>query len=150
MMRTTIWKMGTVAVLASLLATFAAATSINLKPGKYALTITYEVQDQRQTETRTMMRCITQSDLQNPEMIFTDQAFTGNKEQGACLMKELRKAGAQISYEADCLNRGVHVEGNVSRSGFSVTRTAKSKTGEGISLKFIIRGRRTGDCSGMR
>lgn len=143
-------KTATIATLAALFTTLAGAASVDLKPGKYALTITYEVQDQRQTETRTMVRCITQSDLQNPEMIFTDQAFTENKEQNVCLVKDLRKAGGQVSYDADCLTRGVHVEGNVRGSSFSVTRTVKLKTGEGIPLKFIIWGRRTGDCSRMR
>lgn len=143
-------KLATIATLAALFTTLAGAASMDLKPGEYAMTITYEVQDQRQTETRTMVRCITQSDLQNPETIFTDQAFTGNKEQDACLVKDLRKAGTQISYEADCSNRGAHVKGNVSASDFSVTRTVTPKTGEGISLRFIIRGRRTGDCRRTR
>lgn len=150
MMRTTILKMGTVAVLANLFTTLAAAASINLKPGIYALTVTYEVQDQRQTETRTMVRCITQRDLQNPEMIFTDQALKEKQESDACLVKDLRITGGQVSYDAYCSNRGVHVEGNVNGSGFSITRTVKAKTGEGISLKFIIRGRRIGDCRRMR
>jgi len=145
MARKSTLKMIAVIVLAIPFAALAAAATVDLKPGKYALTITYEVQDQRQSESQSAARCITAKDLDNPERIFNDRIAATPKEE-TCLVKDLKNSGGKISYDAECSNRTVHVEGNVSATGFAVVRTVKPKASEGVSLKFTVRGTRTGDC----
>ncbi|MHB8411751.1 MAG: DUF3617 domain-containing protein [Candidatus Acidiferrales bacterium] len=139
-------RIAAVVALASLFGALAAAARLDLKPGKYALTITYEVQDQRQNESRSATRCITPRDLSNPEKIFNDRIAAAPKKEEACAVKDLSSAGGKISYDAECSNRTVHVEGNLSGTGFSVVRTVKPKASQGVSLKFTVRGRRMGDC----
>src|SRR5579863_451669 len=74
---------GVAAALASLSSAIAGAPNLKLEPGKYVLTITYEVQDQRRNEPRTTTRCITRGDLDDPERIFNDPGrCTGGKHQG--------------------------------------------------------------------
>lgn len=123
-----------------------AAANVDLKPGKYALTVTYEVQNQRQNESRSGTRCITPHDLDNPEKIFSDWVTVRPKQEESCSVKQLRNIGGRISYDAECSNRTVHVEGNLSATEFSVVRTVKAKASQGVSLKFTVRGRRTGGC----
>ncbi|HEV2314994.1 MAG TPA: DUF3617 family protein [Candidatus Acidoferrales bacterium] len=139
-------KSAAVIAFAGLFGGSAPAANVDLKPGKYALTITYEVQNQRQNESRSGTRCITPHDLDNPEKIFSDQVTVRPKQEESCSVKQFRNIGGKISYDAECSNRTVHVEGNVSATGFSMVRTVKPKASQGVSLKFTVRGTRTGDC----
>ena len=123
-----------------------AAANIDLKPGKYTLTITYQIQDQRQNESRTGTRCIAPADLGDPEKIFNDRMFAPGSPDTYCAVKNLKTGGGQISYDADCQDRVVHVEGTLSNTEFSVVREVKPKASPGVSLKLALRGKRTGDC----
>lgn len=139
-----------VAVAGSLLAalsTLAAAPNLKLEPGKYVVTVTYEVQEQRQNEPRTTTRCITARDLNDPEKIFNDQTSSPPQNGETCSVKSLKAANRRVSYEADCANRTVQVKGMLGSDGFSVVRTVTPKGNQGVSLKFTVRGERTGDCS---
>lgn len=139
------------------LITFAAGTSgllgipggpiLELKPGRYTVTITYEVQNQRQNEPRIAMRCITAEDLGDPEMVFSAQAAPPQRKGEECSVKKFRSSNQVLSYEAECPNRTVHVEGTLNADGFSVVRSVTPKGNETVLLKFAVRGRRTGDCS---
>ena len=143
-------KIAVVTALAGLFGAHAAGdTGVNLelKPGKYALTITYEVQDQRQNESRSVTRCITPQDLSSPEKIFSDRIAAASKKEDACAVRGLSSTEGKVSYDAECSNRLVHVEGNLSDTEFSVVRTVKPRASQGVSLKFTVRGRRTGDCA---
>jgi Protein of unknown function (DUF3617) len=124
----------------------AATVDLKLKPGKYALTVTYEVQDQRQNQSRNATRCIRPFDLDNPEKIFDDRVVATPKEEDACSVRNLKTANRRVSYDADCSNRTIHVEGTLSDGGFSVVRTVTPKGNQGVSLKFTVSGKRTGDC----
>jgi hypothetical protein len=148
MMRKSTFKITVVIALAALFAALAAAATVDLKlkPGKYALTVTYEVQDQRQNQSRSVTRCIRARDLDNPEKIFDDQVAATPKDKDACSVKDLKNADGKISYDAECANRIVHVEGTLTGGGFSVVRTVTPKGNQGISLKFMVSGKRTGDC----
>ena len=138
----------TLAVLAMScsVSTAAFARDVALRTGKYAFTVTYEVQGERQNESRKAMRCIRQSDLSDPESIFTDGIATA-KQGEACSVRSLKSGDGKISYDADCSNRTVHVEGQLSSAGFSVVRTVTPKASAGVSLKFTVRGKRLGDCA---
>ncbi|MGH9730355.1 MAG: DUF3617 domain-containing protein [Candidatus Acidiferrales bacterium] len=143
-----ILAMKTVAVLAMTcsMTTASFARDVGLRTGKYAFTVTYEVQGERQNQSRTAMRCIRQGDLNDPENIFTDRIAAAAKQEESCSVHGLKSADGKISYDAECSNRTVHVEGNLSGTEFSVVRTVKPKASQGVSLKFTVRGRRTGDC----
>lgn len=139
------------------LVTFAAVTPgiwggpatpiVTLEPGSYTVTITYEVQNQRQNEPRIATRCITAADLRDPETIFSAQAGPAQTKGQECAVKKFRSTNRMLSYEAECPNRTVHVEGTLSADGFSVVRSVTPKGNEKVQLKFAVRGRRTGDCS---
>ena len=129
----------------SLFGPLTAPGNVDLKPGKYALTITYDVQGVRQNESRTTTRCVTPGDLDKPERIFNDRIAAGPEE--ACFVKDLKIAGGTISYGAECPNRLVHVEGNLSGTGFSVVRTVRAKGSQAVALKLTVQGKRKGDCS---
>jgi len=126
-------------------ATAAFARDLDLRPGKYAFTVTYEVQGERQNESRTIMRCIRRGDLVDPENVFTDRTSAAKPEE-ACSVRGLKSAEGRISYDADCSNRTVHVEGELSQAGFSVLRTVRPKTSASVSLKFTVRGKWLGRC----
>ncbi len=133
--------------LLATVSTLAAAPSLKLEPGRYVVTVTYEVQDQRQNEPRTTTRCITRLDLNDPEKIFNDQTSSPAQNGEACSVKSLKTVNRTVSYEADCANRTVQVKGMLGSDGFSVVRTVMPKGNQGVSLKFTVRGERTGDCS---
>lgn len=124
-----------------------AAPILKLEPGRYTVTITYEVQNQRQNEPRIAIRCITAEDLRDPETIFSDQTASPQTTGETCSVKKLRSGDGTLSYEAECPNRTVHVEGTWSSDGFSVVRRVTPKGNETVLLKFAVRGRRIGDCS---
>ena len=148
--RTTITSVRVVTVTAALAgawAAFAGTPNLNLKPGKYVVKITYEVQDQRQNELRTTTRCITRRDLDDPERILNEQTSAPAESVKTCSVRNLRSTNRQISYDADCANRTVHVDGNVSGNRFSVVRAIIPKRNKAVSLRFTVRGRRTDDCS---
>jgi hypothetical protein len=134
-------------VLACIFSAYSASPSLELEPGKYAVTITYEVQDQRQNEPRTATRCITARDLDDPEKIFNDQTGAPPGSSEACSVRNLKTTNQGVSYDADCSNRTVHVQGHLSATGFLVVRTVKPKASARVSLKLTVRGTRTGDCS---
>src|SRR6185437_5650342 len=143
--------MKTVAVLAMTcsMTTASFARNVGLRPGKYAFTVTYEVQGERQNQSRTAMRCIRQNDLSDPENIFTDRIATAAKQEETCSVRGLKSGDGKISYDADCSNRTVHVEGTLSAAGFSVVRTVTPKASAGVSLKFTVRGKWLGRCGAM-
>ena len=122
------------------------AANIDLKPGEYTLTVSYQVQDQRQNESRTGTRCIALDDLDNPEKIFNDRMLAGNSQDADCVVRDLRSGDGQISYDADCQNRFVHVQGTIGNTEFSVVREVKPKASREVSMKVTLRGKRTGDC----
>lgn len=134
-------RVASAVALAGMFSTPVAAGKMNLQPGKYSVTITYEVQEQRQNEARITTRCITAEDLDDPERVFNDQ---GNGKE--CAVRNLTSGGGRISYEAECANRTVHVEGDLSGRSFSVVRTVTPRGNQGVRLKAAERGRRTGDC----
>ena len=134
-------------VLAGIFGAPSSAPSLELNPGKYAVTVTYEVQEQRQNEPRTATRCIATRDLSEPEKIFNDQTSTSPGSSETCSVRNWKSANQQISYDADCSNRTVHVQGHVSPTGFLVVRTVRPKASARVSLKLTVRGIRTGDCT---
>lgn len=119
---------------------------VPLKPGQYTMTVTYQVQSERQDQSRSGTRCITTSDLENPEAIFSDEIAATQTNETKCSVGNWKNAAGRISYDAKCSNRMVHVEGSLSETQFSVVRTVTAKASPKVLLKFFVAGRRTGDC----
>lgn len=124
----------------------ASARGVDLKPGRYEVTISYEVQHERQNQSEKTARCIRPPDLENPERIFNDRTDSAPSPGTVCTVRDFKSSAGKISYDAECSNRTVHVEGTVEESGFSVVRSVTPRAGQAVPLKFTIRGRRTGDC----
>jgi hypothetical protein len=125
----------------------AMATPLGLKPGKFLLTITSEIQGQQPGRSSASSRCIAASDLDNPEKVFNDRVFAGFKADESCTVKNLKNEDGKISYDADCSNRLAHVEGTLSSTEFSVVRDIKPKSSRGVSLKITLTGKREGECA---
>ncbi|HUJ32184.1 MAG TPA: DUF3617 family protein [Candidatus Acidoferrum sp.] len=124
----------------------ATAATVDLKPGKYDFSVTYEIQGQEPGPPKTGPRCIVPDDLDNPEKVFNDRMAAGFTADESCTVKNFKNANGRISYDADCSNRIAHVEGTVAQTEFSVVRDVKPKSGRGVSLKLTVAGKRTGDC----
>jgi hypothetical protein len=139
-------KIAVLLMLAGLSEASAIATEVPLRPGQYLLTVTSQVQGERPSQSRSGTRCITESDLGNPEAVFSDQIAATRKGEAPCFVKELKNADGKISYDAECANRRVHVEGGLSGTEFSVVRMVRPKASPRILLKFVVSGKRTGDC----
>lgn len=136
----------TAIAMACLLTTVATARSVDLKPGRYEVTVSYEVQHERQNQSQTAAKCIRPPDLGSPERIFNDRVDDVPNLEEACRVKDFKSGSGKISYDAECSNRMVHVEGTVGEAEFAVVRTVMPRTGQAVPLKFMIRGKRTGDC----
>ena len=137
--------LATLAIACSIV-TVAFARDVDLRPGKYAFTVTYEVQGERQNQSRTATRCILQSDLSDPENVFTDRAAAATKQEEACSVRNMKSADGKISYDADCANRSVHVEGTLGPAKFAVVRTVRPKGNQSAVLRLTIQATRTRDC----
>lgn len=133
-------------LMACAVTAIAPAREIDLKPGRYAVTVAYEVQHERQNQSQATTRCIRPPDLASPERIFNDRTDSATAPEETCRVTNFKSSAGRISYDAECSNRTVHVEGTVAESGFSVVRTVTPRTGQAVPLKFMIRGKRTGDC----
>jgi hypothetical protein len=123
-----------------------ATAKVNLEPGEYEFAVSYEIQGQQSARSKTAERCVTPDELNSPEDIFSDSEPDGHKVSEPCKVKNLKERGQKISYDAECSNRLVRVEGTVKPTEFSVVRDVRPKTTHGVSLKFKLQGRRTGDC----
>lgn len=145
---TTRFTSSVLAVIAAVsgFASVASAGKVGLKPGRYEVTVTCEVQHVRQNQSQTAMRCIRALDLESPERVFNDGADSAPRAEEICTVKDFKSAAGKVSYNADCSNRTVHVEGNVSEVSFSVVRTVRPKASAGVSLKFTVSGKWLGDC----
>lgn len=126
----------------------ALAAPLALKPGLYAMTVTYQVQGERQNQSRSGTRCIAANDLENPEAIFSDQVVAVRTAEIKCSVGNWKNADGRVSYDAECSDRTVHVEGSLSETEFSVVRTVTPKASPKILLKFVVAGKRTGHCKG--
>jgi hypothetical protein len=118
---------------------------LDLKPGQFLLTVTYEIQGQV-SRSNTSSRCIAASDLDNPEKVFNDRVLAGPNTEESCTVKNLKNADGRISYDADCLNRLTHVNATLQSTEFSVVRHVKPKSSRGVSFKTTLTAKRTGDC----
>lgn len=138
--------LGFLVLTPTLLVARATKVKVNLEPGEYDFTVTYEIQGEQPARPKTTARCITREELDQPEEVFNDSSAAPRKENEPCAVKNLKGSGGKISYDADCSNRLVHVEGRVSRTEFVVVRNVRPKGSQGVPLRFTLWARRTGSC----
>ncbi len=125
----------------------AVASNLDLRPGEYSFTITYEIGGKAPNSSHTVPRCIAPSDLDSPEKIFNDRVSDRFRPDPSCVIKNLKLAGGRISYDAVCANRLTHVEGTINSTEFRATRDVKPKTGPGVLFRLELTGKRTGGCT---
>jgi hypothetical protein len=126
----------------------ASPESIHLKPGRYAVSQQMKVNGQAEPESRPDSRCITASDLQNPEAVFNAASLGEFRADATCVVRSLKADGSKVSYDADCSNRIVHVDATlVSEGEFSAVRSVTAKSARGVSMVYKLGGKRTGDCT---
>jgi hypothetical protein len=139
--------LGFLAFAPALLAAGTPPVKVNLEAGEYEFVITYEIQGEPSTRSKIAERCITPLALNSPEEVFSDNVLNQGKASEPCKVRNLKESGENISYDAECSNRIVRVQGTLRGTEFSVVRDVRPKTTHGVSLKFKLQGRRTGDCS---
>jgi len=125
----------------------AAKENLQIQPGRYAVTVTYAVQEQRQNQSRHASRCIAYNDLGNPERIFSDNTSSTATPEETCAVTALSIGSGKVSYDANYSNRLVHVAGTAGGTQFSVVRSVRPKAGGDVFLTLTVRGTRIGDCS---
>lgn len=119
--------------------TMAAADSLPLKPGEYRIVTEMTIRGAT-GEPVTETRCITAGQASNPEAIFNIRPMAG-----FCKLGNVAIVAGKISYDADCPNTLVKVEGTVSADAYSVVRTHKPKV-KGVEAASKFQGKRVGAC----
>jgi hypothetical protein len=139
---------GIAAVLLFCTLSLAAPTDVPLKPGKYAITYTMEMNGQSMGQpAKAGPRCLNSSDMSDPENVFSQNAYNGMGRNPQCKIANLSSGGGKISYDLECPQSTDHVEATVSGESFTVTRSAKGKTSRGVSVATKVDGHRVGDCT---
>jgi len=125
----------------------AAPETIRLKPGRYAVSQQMSVNGKAEPESRPDSRCITPTDLQNPEAIFNAASLGEFRADATCVVRGLKADGSKVSYDADCSNRTVHVDATLLSDGeFTAVRSVTAKSARGVSMIYKLGGKRTGEC----
>ena len=144
--------MKTLAATASVLLfctlSLAAATDVPLKPGKYAITYSMEMNGQSMGEAaKAGPRCLNASDMSDPENVFSQNAYNGMGRNPQCKVTNVSSGGGKITYDLECPRSTDHVEAVVSGDSFKVTRSAKGKTARAVSVVTKVDGKRVGECA---
>jgi hypothetical protein len=126
----------------------AAPTDVPLKPGKYAITYSMEMNGQSMgAPAKAGPRCLNSSDMSDPENVFSQNAYNGMGRNPQCKITNLSNGGGKITYDLECPRSTDHVEAIVSGESFTVTRSAKGKTSRAMSMVTKVEGKRVGDCT---
>jgi Protein of unknown function (DUF3617) len=126
----------------------AAATDVPLKPGKYAITYSMEMNGQSMGEaSKAGPRCLNSADMSDPENVFSQNAYNGMGRNPQCKVTNVSSGSGKISYDLECPRSTDHVEAVVSGDSFKVTRSAKGKSARSVSVVTKVDGKRVGECS---
>jgi len=129
------------------LTVIAAPESIRLKPGRYEVLQQMMVNGKAEPESRPDSRCITTTDLQNPEAVFNAASLGEFRADATCVVRGLKADGSKVSYDADCSNRTVHVDATLLSDGeFTAVRSVTAKSARAVSMVYKLGGKRTGEC----
>lgn len=143
------WSMAVLFVMCGV--AYAAGGTIGLTPGRYSVTMVMSMNGKKMAP-NTKSRCITTTDLQDPERIFNERFLDNFKPDPNCTERNLKISGNRVSYDEECAKpelsaRTVHVEATVSESGYTAVRSVKPKSPRAPAMVYTISGKRTGDCA---
>ncbi len=137
----------TAAVLFFCTLSLAAPTDVPLKPGKYAIRYTMEMNGQSLgEEAKAGPRCLKAADMSDFESVFSQNAYNGMGRNPQCKVTNLSSGGGKFAYDLECPRSTDHVEATVSGDSFRVTRSAKGATARSASVVTKVEGRRVGEC----
>jgi Protein of unknown function (DUF3617) len=122
------------------------AKPLNLAPGRYNFTVTYELNGHPSGGANKQTRCLTPADIRNPERVFNDRLLATFKDTAACTVRNFKTTGSAIAYDANCGVRTAHVEGTVHAADFSIVREIQSKSAPMEPLTVRIAAKRVGQC----
>lgn len=140
----------TLVTLAAVIAvcTLASAADVPLKPGKYLITYSMEMNGQSMGEpAQAGPRCLKASDMSDPENVFSQNAYNAMGRNPQCHVTNLSSNGGKFTYDLECPRSTDHVEATVAGETFKVTRSAKGKTSRAVGVVTKVDGKRTGDCT---
>ncbi len=122
------------------------ADPLPIKPGKYEVVSQAGIRSGKTSEPKKTTRCLRAAEMANPDYVFNARVIDAYKPDASCKASEPVIADGKIKYVSDCQVEKVTVEGAISETGYSVTRTAKSKSSGGVSLISTLEGKRIADC----
>jgi uncharacterized protein DUF3617 len=128
----------------------AAPQAVNLEPGQYEVTsvLTVMVNGAAQSSPRKVRpetRCLTSTELADPEAVFNERILVKYVPDPACLQRNLKTSPTALSYDEDCDNRRVHVEVTLASTSYEAVRTVMPKA-PAPQTAYKISGKRIGDC----
>jgi hypothetical protein len=128
----------------------AAPQPVNLEPGKYAITSVLTVMvdgvaQPSRRKVRPATRCLTSTDLADPEAVFNERVLVKYVPDPACIQGNLKTSATELSYDEDCDNRRVHVDVTLASTSYEAVRTVMPKA-PAPQTAYKITGKRIGDC----
>jgi len=132
----------------ALMAGAALCQTIGMKPGLYEVrTALQMVGGRRREESIPARRCITATELKNPEAVFNDRVLERFKPDPKCSTKNLTVSAGKASYELACDDRSVHVTATYNDTHFEVVRDVKPGNTDAIPFISTLSGQRVSGCN---
>ncbi len=125
----------------------AAPTDVPLKPGKYVITFSVEMNGRSLGKpSKAGPRCLKAADMGDPENVFSQNAYSVMGRNPQCKITNLSSGGGKFTYDLECPRSTDRVEAAVAGDSFKVTRSLKGKTARAVSTVTQVDGKRVGDC----
>lgn len=120
---------------------------VPLKPGRYVITQSIEMNGQRAGEpAKSSPRCLTAADMKDVENVFSPYSYMALGRNARCQVTNLSVSGGTFIYDLECPRSTDHVQVTVSGDSFRETRSAKGKTSTAVSMMTKVDGTRVGEC----
>ena len=128
----------------------AAPQAVNLEPGQYEVTSVLTVMDNgvpqpSARKVRPASRCLTSTELADPEALFNERILVTYVPDPACIQRNLKMSPTALSYDEECDNRRIHVEVTLKSTSYEAVRTVLPKA-PAPQTTYKISGKRIGDC----
>jgi Protein of unknown function (DUF3617) len=132
--------------LCTALAGTAFAEGKTLAPGKWAISVTMEMEGMGKMQPMVQTKCMTGDQVKSPEAIV---AAMQQKQRGDCQLKDVKVVGSTISWAMECAGKGagsgsITLGGGVFHGLF--TMETAGKDGKPHKGTITLDGKRVGDC----
>ena len=131
-----------------LAASFSPTAPVALQPGEYQVTAVSIISNEPKGKPDSASRCLTATELANPEAVFNNRFMAHFKPDATCTIKNLDLTPSHVRYSTDCKYSTVDVTGTLTATSYSVVRKAKPKGGSGPEVETKLDGKRVGSCRG--